>query len=93
MRNSGVAWTIEWLTSAQRDMKKIDRADRARIRTYLEKRVATLDDPRQTGKALTGSLSQFWRFRIGVYRIICQLHDEKLVVLVVRVGHRKEIYR
>jgi mRNA interferase RelE/StbE len=55
--------------------------------------VAPLDDPRSLGKTLQGRLGEFWRFRVGDYRIICELHDKSLRVVVVRIGNRKDIYR
>lgn len=69
-------------------------AETKRIITFLETRIATLEDPRQTGKALQGStLGKLWRYRVGDYRIICELQDQRLVVLVVEIGHRREVYR
>ena len=65
-----------------------------RILKFLHERVAKLDDPRSIGEALHGSrLGEFWKYRVGDYRLICRLEDRRLVVLVLRVGHRKEIYR
>ena len=90
---SGPKWTIEYLQSTIKTFKKIDPQDRKRIRSFLEDRLARLNDPRQLGKALQGSSQDFWRYRVGNYRIICDVRDEALVVLVVKVGHRKEIYR
>jgi len=63
-----------------------------RITHYLRKRIEPLDDPRQLGKPLTGNLSTLWRYRVGDYRLICELKENELIVLVVRVGHRKGIY-
>ncbi|MBO9107687.1 MULTISPECIES: type II toxin-antitoxin system RelE family toxin [Agrobacterium] len=81
-------WTIEYDVLVQKEMRKIDPQTRQRIR------VAALDNPRQTGAALQGSeLGSFWRYRVGDYRIICDIQDHKLVVLVVEIGHRREIYR
>jgi mRNA interferase RelE/StbE len=75
-------------------MRKIDPQTRQRIRAFLQERVAALDNPRQTGAALQGSeLGNYWRYRVGDYRIICDIQDHKLVVLVVEIGHRREIYR
>ncbi len=87
-------WTIEYDVLVQKEMRKIDPQTRQRIRTFLQERVAVLDNPRQTGAALQGSeLGSFWRYRVGDYRIICDIQDHKLVVLVVEIGHRREIYR
>nr|WP_178121804.1 type II toxin-antitoxin system RelE/ParE family toxin [Agrobacterium fabrum] len=75
-------------------MRKINPEVRRRIRSFLHERLAALDDPRQIGAALQGSeLGNFWRYRVGDYRIICDIQDHKLVVLVVEIGHRREIYR
>ncbi|AYM09923.1 type II toxin-antitoxin system RelE/ParE family toxin [Agrobacterium tumefaciens] len=87
-------WTIEYDVLVQKEMRKIDPQTRQRIRAFLQERVAALDNPRQTGAALQGSeLGSFWRYRVGDYRIICDIQDNKLVVLVVEIGHRREIYR
>ncbi|MDA5632043.1 MULTISPECIES: type II toxin-antitoxin system RelE family toxin [Rhizobium/Agrobacterium group] len=87
-------WTIEYDVLVQKEMRKIDPRTRQRIRAFLQERVAALDNPRQTGAALQGSeLGNYWRYRVGDYRIICDIQDHKLVVLVVEIGHRREIYR
>ncbi|QXC51107.1 type II toxin-antitoxin system RelE/ParE family toxin [Agrobacterium salinitolerans] len=87
-------WTIEYHTLVQKEMRKINPEVRRRIRSFLHERPAALDDPRQTGAALQGSeLGNYWRYRVGDYRIICDIQDHKLVVLVVEIGHRREIYR
>ncbi|MFZ0632759.1 MAG: type II toxin-antitoxin system RelE/ParE family toxin [Acidobacteriaceae bacterium] len=65
-----------------------------RITAFLQERVASLDNPRSIGQTLQGStLGSFWRYRVGDYRIICDLQDERLLVLVLRIGHRREVYR
>ncbi|WP_018866621.1 MULTISPECIES: type II toxin-antitoxin system RelE/ParE family toxin [unclassified Thioalkalivibrio] len=87
-----MAWRIEYAHSTRKAVQKLDRKARQRIRQYLEERVAHLDDPRELGKPLKGRLTQLWRYRVGDYRVICELRDESLVVLVVRIGHRKEVY-
>ena len=88
-----MSWRIEYLKSARKDIQKIDPQTRQQIRDYLEQRVATLDNPRQLGKAPKGPLSALWRYRVGNYRLVCEIHDEVLVVLVVRIGHRKKVYK
>lgn len=93
MRNSGVAWRIEYLRSAQKSVERLDPQIRQRIRDYLWKRVATLDNPRSIGKPLKGPLATFWAYRAGDYRIICDVQDERLVILVVTIGHRGDVYR
>lgn len=89
-----MTWTIDYNSDVQKTLKKIDPQTRNRIRSYLHERIATLDDPRQTGQALQGSeLGNYWRYRVGDYRILCDIQDHKLVVLVIEIGHRREVYR
>lgn len=88
-----LTWTIEYEEKAAKRLRKLDKATARQIRDYLQKRVAERDDPRTLGKALTGAqLGGFWRYRVGDYRIICELQDQRLVVLVLKVGHRRQIY-
>jgi mRNA interferase RelE/StbE len=88
-----LAWTIEYTDVARRQLRKLDKSSARRILDYMDQRVAPLEDIRTLGKALRGPLGEFWRYRVGEYRIICELHDKELRVLVVRVGGRKDIYR
>jgi mRNA interferase RelE/StbE len=89
-----MAWKVELSADAERDLRKLDVQHARRILKFLQERVAKLEDPRSIGGALQGSrLGEFWRYRIGPYRLICKIEDDRLIVLVLRVGHRKEIYR
>ncbi len=89
-----MAWNVELSESADRELGKLDPQNRKRILRFLHERVAKLDDPRSLGEALHGSrLGEFWKYRVGDYRLISKIEDDRLVVLVLRVGHRKEIYR
>lgn len=75
-------------------MGKLDKSEAKRITTFLRQRLATLDDPRSTGKALTGpQLGIYWRYRVGDYRIICDIQDRALCVLVIEVGNGRDVYR
>lgn len=87
-----MAWKVELDDSARRAFRKIDREQADRITRYLAE-LTDLEDPRQRGKALTGSLKGLWRYRVGDYRIIVRIYDERLVVLVLTLAHRREIYR
>ena len=87
-----MAWTIEYDARALRDLRKLDHSIRREILDYMEKRIAKADDPRKFGKPLRGSKFGLWRYRLRDYRIVCQLQDERLVVLVVSIGHRSTIY-
>jgi mRNA interferase RelE/StbE len=89
-----MAYSVELSESADRELGKLDVQHRKRILKFLRERVAKLDDPRSVGEALHGSqLGEFWKYRVGDYRLIAKIEDERLLVLVLRVGHRKEIYR
>ncbi len=87
-----MAWNLEISPAAQRQLDKLDKTTARRISKFLYERVRGLEDPRQIGERLQGNLSEFWRYRVGDYRIICSLEDNRLVVIVLRVGHRREIY-
>jgi mRNA interferase RelE/StbE len=88
-----LAWTVEFQRSAAQQLRKLDRTARQRILAYFRNRVLAADDPRKLGKSLTGDKGGLWRYRIGDYRAICKLEDEELVVLVLEIGHRREVHR
>ena len=89
-----MAWTIELDQAAVRDVGTLDPQPRRRILAFLQDRVATLDNPRRIGEALTGStLGEFWKYRVGEYRIIASIEDHAVCVLVVKRGTRREVYR
>ena len=88
-----MAWTVEFLLTAQRQIAKLDRPIQQRITSYFHDRVLTAKDPRDLGKMLRGEKGGLWRYRIGDYRAICKIEEERLVVLVLEIGHRREIYR
>lgn len=89
-----MTWTIEFAPEAVRELDKLDRQTARRILKLLRDRVAKLEDPRSIGSALKGSkLGEFWKYRVGDHRIICRIEDDRLVILVLRIGHRREVYR
>ena len=88
-----MAWRIEYADPAKQQLRKLDRQVARRVLDFMDERVAGLEDPRSTGKALTGPLGAFWRYRVGDCRVICDIQDGALRVLVVQVGNRREIYR
>jgi mRNA interferase RelE/StbE len=89
-----MAWKIEVSPTADLELSKLDKQHARRILKFLHERLAKLEDPRSVGKTLQGSLlGEFWRYRVGDYRLICRIEDDRLIVLVLRVGHRREIYR
>ena len=88
-----MAWTIEFERAAARELDKLGREEARRIARFLRDRVAPLDDPRGIGQALKGSeLGEFWKYRVGDYRVIASIEDRALRILVVRVGHRREVH-
>ena len=89
-----MAYAVEVSPAALREMDRLDAQPCRRILKFLYERVAQLDDPRSIGQALKGSeLGEFWKYRVGDYRLICKIEDSRVVVLVLRIGHRREIYR
>ena len=89
-----MTWKVEFDPAAARELGKLDRQVARRIVSFLQSRVALLDDPRSIGEALKGSkLGEFWKYRVGDYRIISSIEDGELRVLVVRIGNRREVYQ
>ena len=88
-----MAWTIDYADTAKGQLRKLDKQTARRIVDYMDERITGLDNPRSTGKALTGPLGGLWRYRVGDRRVICDIQDGALRVLVVQVGNRREVYR
>ena len=89
-----MVWKVELDPAAVRELDKLDPQIARRILTFLHGRVAVLDDPRSIGEALKGSkLGEFWKYRVGDYRIISSIENGALRILVVRIGNRREVYR
>ena len=88
-----MTWRIEFDERARRDLRKFDVAVQERILNYLRAHVASEESPRRYGEALKGMMAGLWKYRVGDYRLICEIQDEKVTVFVVRIGHRREIYR
>ncbi len=89
-----MTWKVELSTLAEKNLDQLDPQIARRILAFLHARVAHLDDPRSIGEALKGSrLGEFWKYRVGDYRIIASIEDGTLKILVVRIGNRREVYR
>lgn len=89
-----MAWQVELSSLAQKNLDQLDPQIARRILSFLHERVATVDDPRSIGEALKGSrLGNFWKYRVGDYRIIASIEDQEVRILVVKIGNRREIYR
>lgn len=88
-----MAWTIKYSEIAAKQMQKLDKSISKKIDAYLTTRVISLNHPTMIGKPLLYDQSGLWRYRIENYRIICEIQETELIVLVLRLGHRKEIYK
>lgn len=88
-----MTWTVEFEDKALKQLRKLDQNTQAKIIKYLRSRIATEEDPKRFGKALTGGLKGLWRYRVDDYRIICNIQTGELTVLVVKVGNRRDVYR
>lgn len=86
-------WKIEIDNDARKAIKKLDKQIQVSILKFLREKLAIHKDPRQLGAALHGKLKSFWKYRVGDYRLICEIQDKTLTVLVINIGHRKEIYK
>ena len=85
-------WKVEFDERARKELRKLDRQAQANILSYLRDRIATHEDPRRFGDSLRKNMSGFWKYRIGPYRIICDIRENVVTVRVLRVGHRKNVY-
>jgi mRNA interferase RelE/StbE len=89
-----LAWRIEFDPAAAKELRKLDPPVQQRLLGFLRLRVAPLEDPRTIGEALAGErLGTFWKYRVGDWRLICDIQDDRIVVRVLRLGHRREAYR
>ena len=89
-----MAWTVEIDDGALKDLARLDKPIARRILAFLRERLVVRDDPRSLGEALRGpELGELWKYRVGDYRIIASIEDDKLLIVVVRVGNRREVYR
>ena len=89
-----MAWIIKYAESASKQFKKLDKQTALRVLDYMDERVAALDDPRALGKNLKGpKIGEYWRYRVGDIRVICNIVDEQMMVLVIEIGNRREVYR
>ncbi len=87
-----MSWDYKLTASAIKQMRRLGPEGRKRIFAYLDNNIVGCNDPRQFGKGLTGDLGEFWRYRTSHYRMVCRIEDDELVVLVVKAGHRRDIY-
>ncbi len=86
-------YKVEFAKSALKDLQKLDKSVSAALISWIDKNLNDCENPRVSGKALKGNLGSFWRYRIGDYRILANIIDNRLIILLVKIGHRKEVYR
>ena len=87
-----MTWSVEWDERARKELRRLDPAVQRQILGYLRQRIVGASDPRRFGRPFSGGKLGLWRYRVGAYRLVCQIEEERLVVLVLAVGHRKEVY-
>ena len=88
-----MAWTLRISETARRQFKKLDRSTAQTLLRYLNRLLLEVENPRQRGKGLTANRTGLWRYRVGDYRVICDIQDDQLLVLVLQVAHRRDVYR
>lgn len=87
-----MVWTINYSDRALKSLRKMDKQNARRIVDFMDLRIAVAADPRKSGRPLKGELGEFWRYRVGDYRILCEIRDDELIILVTTIGHRREVY-
>ena len=87
-----MTYDVETTARFDREFKKLDRYTQRMIKAWIEKNLVGCSDPRQYGKGLTANRSGQWRYRIGDYRLICEIQDTQLIILALSVGHRRNVY-
>lgn len=93
MASPSRTWRIELARTAEKQIQRLNRTAQESIIRFLRDRLQPAENPRQLGKPLQGDKGGLWRYRVGDYRLICDIQDERITVLVLRVGHRKDVYR
>ncbi len=87
-----MSYKISFSETALKQLRNLDTTSRKRVLTYVNEVLSKIENPRILGKALTGELKGLWRYRIGNFRIVCQIQDNKLLILILKIAHRKEVY-
>ncbi len=88
-----MAWTVEFHPAARDELAALDRPVQRRIQRFIDERLLKAQDPRRFGQALTGARAGHWKYRVGDWRMIARVRDARLIIYIVRVGHRREVYR
>jgi mRNA interferase RelE/StbE len=88
-----MSWNVEYSAKARKQLLKLDPSQRKLLISWIEKNLIGCADPRALGKALSGDKTEWWRYRVGSYRLLVELKNNELLILVVQVGHRRDVYR
>ena len=88
-----MAWAVSFTPDAEKTFGKLDRPLQRRIQKFIDSRLQTDEDPRRLGEAYTGPLKGYWKFRVGNHRLVCEIKDKAMRILVIAIGDRKEVYR
>ncbi len=88
-----MVWTVRISNIAERQLRKLDRPVQKRVLDWLDDRIEGCKNPRHFGEPLRGDYAELWRYRVGDYRILCEIQDQKVVVLVLTIGHRRQVYQ
>lgn len=88
-----MSYAVKYEKKAVKQLEKLDRSVRVLIKAWIDKNLVGTSEPRVHGKSLKGELGEYWRYRVGDYRIIAEIRDDELLILIFEVGHRKDIYR
>lgn len=88
-----MGWKVEFLEEAARTLARLNKGEQTRIVRFVRERLQGDGNPRRMGKPLRGNHAGRWRYRVGDYRLICNIEDERLLVLVLTIGHRSDVYR
>lgn len=86
-------WKVKFSPTADRQFEKLDPSVRRSINRYILQHLVTEGNPKRFGKPLTGNLKEFWRYRIGDYRLICEIQDHKLTIIALKIAHRRDVYK
>ena len=92
-RNLEMKYEVRYTKKVIKELKKLDQYTKRMIKAWIDKNLEGCEDPRSKGKGLTANRSGQWRYRIGDYRLICQIEDDELVILALTIGHRREVYK
>lgn len=88
-----MGWKIEFDKNAKKDFSNLDRPIQKKIDKFIMEKLKKSSNPRSSGKVLQGTLNQFWRYRVGDYRLICEIKDKEITVLIIKIRHRKDVYK